>query len=85
MKTSRYTYALLPQYSPEYAPVELAFSQMKTDIKWKEIKTLIDLNKEEGAKLIAKALARIEKNILLDTGVALFFKWKETWTVLFED
>ena len=25
-------------YTPEYAPIELAFSQMKTYIKWKETK-----------------------------------------------
>ena len=56
MRDDDFIHAFLPPYTPEYAPVELVFSQIKSGFKKSKQKSLINLRGDEGVQLIANEL-----------------------------
>ena len=65
MKYSQYQHAFLPPYTPEYAPIELVFSSLKSHVKKKQTKTLIDFKKEIGLRVIANSLSKLSRNTIM--------------------
>ena len=60
-----YIHAFLPPYTPEYAPVELIFGQIKSHIKKSCRKSLIDLRGNEGIELVKSELSRLDRKVII--------------------
>ena len=51
----------LPQYTPEMAPVELFFCQLKKQISMRRTSEVIDLTKQSGRQILAELIASIDQ------------------------
>ena len=65
MESDDYTHAFLPPYTPEYAPVELIFAQIKAHIKRSYQKSLVDLRGNEGVRLVKDGLSRLSRETII--------------------
>ena len=65
MREDDFMHAFLPPYTPEYAPVELVFSQLKSNVKKNKQKHLINFRGDERVKLVANELSKLEREMII--------------------
>ena len=61
LKEKCLTWIYLPQYTPELAPVELFFCQLKRLMSKKRMATIINLDNESGKKILIETIVSISR------------------------
>ena len=78
LSKTRWSWIFLPQYSPELAPVELFFWQLKR-LFWSRRKhTIVDLYKTSGREYLAETVSSIDKIAIMKMWKHFTFKLKES-------
>ena len=65
MRSNRCSCIFLPQYTPEMAPVELFFCQLKRMISMKRTNEVINLTKKSGRQILVEMILSIDQVLII--------------------